>query len=805
MIFFALFHVLQAQTGSVALQGELKKWHNVTLLVTGPTLSETGNPNPFTNYRLNVTFTQGATTFLVPGYFAADGNAANTNATSGNKWKVHFAPNATGTWNYSVSFRTGSMAAISDQANFGSAVSPDGATGSFSIAPNDKSLPDLRAKGHLDYVNLHYLQWQETGDFFIKGGADAPENFLGYYGFDNTVDQGGSSNTLNGTSSYTSQGVTYNYNGDGLHHYDAHEVDWNNGDPDWGNGKGKNIIGAINYLSSRGMNAFSFLTMNVGGDGQEVYPYVNYNNNNAPQNDRLVFDCSKLDQWEIVFTQGEAKGMYLHFKTQETENDQLLDGASLGNERKMYYRELIARFGHHLALNWNLGEENDIWQELNDPNNNFVKSYAQYIHDLDPYKNNIVIHTYPGQQNNVYTPCLGNNSFLSGASLQTNFDNVHNLTQEWVGNSASTPRPWVVANDEQGGADIGVKPAGSGNNHDDIRKYTLWGNLMAGGGGVEYYFGYAFPHSDLNCEDWRTREPMWDYTRIALDFFEGLPVSEMVNRDDLIGNSGNGNSKYCFAKVGGTYAIYLPDGGTTNLNLSGQVGDYDVRWIDPRNGGAQQTGSVSVISGGSNVSIGTAPSSTNNDWVITVVSQGVALPVELADFTAIPAGNDVLLTWSTLSESESDHFEILRSNDTLDWEKIGSVQSMGNASNINRYQYSDISLSGGLWYYVLRLVDINGNTNYSNRVQAYISGQKGTWSVGPNPVEDRLRINYSGMEGVPVTFELIAIDGKILRKQIVIDAHGVVDWEMGAIPNGIFLLKMTSASVSETFRVVHLY
>ena len=32
--------------------------------------------------------------------------------------------------------------------------------------------------------------------------------------------------------------------------------------------------------------------------------------------------------------------------------------ATLGPERKLYCRELIARFGHNLALNWNLGEEN---------------------------------------------------------------------------------------------------------------------------------------------------------------------------------------------------------------------------------------------------------------------------------------------------------------------------------------------------------------------------------------------------------------------------------------------------------------
>ena len=72
----------------------------------------------------------------------------------------------------------------------------------------------------------------------------------------------------------------------------------------------------------------------------------------------LISSCSKLDQWEVVFAHADRLGLHLHFKTQETENDQDLDGGRLGTERRLYYRELIARFAHHLALNWNLGEEN---------------------------------------------------------------------------------------------------------------------------------------------------------------------------------------------------------------------------------------------------------------------------------------------------------------------------------------------------------------------------------------------------------------------------------------------------------------
>ena len=78
--------------------GERMRWHPVTITFDGPAASETGDPNPFRDYRLNVTFRheEGRDAFVVPGYFAADGDAAETSATSGSRWRVHFTPLAGG-------------------------------------------------------------------------------------------------------------------------------------------------------------------------------------------------------------------------------------------------------------------------------------------------------------------------------------------------------------------------------------------------------------------------------------------------------------------------------------------------------------------------------------------------------------------------------------------------------------------------------------------------------------------------------------------------------------------------------------
>jgi len=174
--FIALFLVSSHQTIAsaqevVSVSGDLQQWHKVTLNIGGPEASEDGDPNPFMDYRLDVTFDHPETglTYKVPGYFAADGDAANTSASSGNKWRAHLSPDHVGEWNYTISFRKGAGIAVSDDAAAGEPVeSVDGLKGSFVVDPTDKSGRDFRGKGRLGYVGKHHLKFAGNNEFFLK-------------------------------------------------------------------------------------------------------------------------------------------------------------------------------------------------------------------------------------------------------------------------------------------------------------------------------------------------------------------------------------------------------------------------------------------------------------------------------------------------------------------------------------------------------------------------------------------------------------------------------------------------------------
>ena len=595
-------------------------WHKVTLDFTGPLASETADPNPFTDYRLDVTFNHPASgrSLRVPGYFAADGNAANTSADSGEVWRVHFAPDAAGEWTYAVSFRAGANVAMAvDPLEGESAGFCDGESGSFTILPTNKTGRDLRAKGRLDYVGIHHLRFAGTGDYFMKAGTDSPENLLAYADFDGPFKTDDEEDDLVKT-------------------WQPHVADWQEGDPSWQGGKGKGLIGAINYLASEGLNSFSFLTLNINGDDRNVFPYLDYN-------ERLRMDISRLDQWEIVFEHGTRKGMFLHFKTQETENEKMLDGGNTGNQRRLYYRELIARFGHHLAMNWNLGEE------INDASLEQKASWAQFFHDNDPYRHPIVIHNGAS-----HFEMMGDASVLTGFSLQlneANFGDTFFQTHRYVNRSADFNRPWVVGTDEPGDSRFGVRPDNdAGNSHRDARKDALWANIMAGGAGCEFYFGYEKPEGDLTLQNFRSRDAFWNYLRHTLGFFTDnpFPFEQMGNHNELVSGSGE-NANRCLARIGDTYLVQLRSGGIHTLDLTGVTGTFTVKWFNPRNGGPLTEGGS--VEGGGIVSLGMPPDTPDEDWVVLVQNPEGGSATNRAptasaggDKTAFLGGDSVSLT-----------------------------------------------------------------------------------------------------------------------------------------------------------------
>lgn len=566
--------------------GDLTQWHRVAVICDGP-IGDENNDSTFTNNRFNMTFSNGNKSIVVPGHFAADGNAADTSANSGNKWRVYFSPPESGNWNYLASFRTGSNIAVSNNASEGSPVSNiDGANGQFSIAASGSITRDMRTRGLLQHKpGETRLRFAGSNDIFVQGGVDSPENIFGYDEFDNTT-------------KFFNRGSCKGI----LHSFDPHEQDWNSGDPTWKNGQGKSLIGLVNYIASTGANSFYIMMNTVNGDGCDAHPWTNYNDNGNEKS----FDVSKLDQWERVLSHMTAKGLLIHAMTQETENDGLL-GRDLRLERKLFYRELISRFGHHPALLWNLGEENNSSTEQ-------LIDYADFIKTVDPYDHPIHVHNKPNDRESKFAPLLGAQNF-DGPTIQISTINdsgdMYNEIQNWIQRSIQANNPWVVTLTEASG---GNAPFPFDNVNATQRLYWMWASVMSGGGGFEWYLkGQNQGHAlDLAVENLREFDAFWQQSGHLVTFFRDL-----VQRDNNIdlqklsirNNAVSGNNDWVLGDPGSAYIVVLKEGGQANLSLP-DSNNYEVTWFNPRNG--------NVSSGGIVTSTGSVapPNESNQDWVL---------------------------------------------------------------------------------------------------------------------------------------------------------------------------------------------
>ncbi|MFC1539416.1 DUF5060 domain-containing protein [Candidatus Latescibacterota bacterium] len=567
---------------SADISGELMQWHKVVLTFSGPDTSENANPNPFSDYRLDVTFTgPSAQVYKVPGFYAADGNAGESSAESGNKWRVHFTPDEAGTWKYSISFVTGKNIAA-ELSGGSSAGYFNGETGSFSVTatdidPNGK---DYRGKGKVEYVGESYLRFKGTGKTFIKAGANGPETFLEFADFDNSPNGG---------------------------NYTPHVGDWNTGDPAWKGGKGKGLIGLVNYLASFDNNVFYFLTMNAEGDGKDAWPWTS-----ADSEGMWRYDCSKLDQWDIVFSHFDTNGLMINFVLSETENESLFEQWENGTtggfatSRKIYYRELVARFGYHMAITWNIGEENGWAEGKNSGVDKAVtstqrKQFADRLRALTYYNDNIVVHNGPSDDDHIFDDLLGHTS-LTGISFQWNYStNIYDKILQWVERSNSSGHKWVVSLDEPW-LDEKTKPV------DEWRKQNVWETFMAGGAGIELFVGSG---KDVGSQSIKDYGAFYTVNKHALHFFNKyVPVlNELSPAKDFVSGA------LTLKKNGECYVLYLPVGGSVNLNLP--AGDYSVKWFDPRNGGELHNGTVNSFSGSG--SIGNPPDSISDDWAVLIM------------------------------------------------------------------------------------------------------------------------------------------------------------------------------------------
>ncbi|SKB92707.1 T9SS type A sorting domain-containing protein [Dyadobacter psychrophilus] len=164
------------------------------------------------------------------------------------------------------------------------------------------------------------------------------------------------------------------------------------------------------------------------------------------------------------------------------------------------------------------------------------------------------------------------------------------------------------------------------------------------------------------------------------------------------------------------------------------------------------------------------------------------LPVTLVSFKASSEGPTALLSWSTASETNSDRFDIERSQNGKQWDKIGSVKSNRESVSQRFYDFKDTQPLEGQNLYRLKMVDLDETFAYSHIENLKFAS---TAFLYPNPVRNAENLNLN------------LADWSKIKQVKVVNALGKTVFEASnALSTGISTRNLSSGSY--VVQVIHI-
>lgn len=187
----------------------------------------------------------------------------------------------------------------------------------------------------------------------------------------------------------------------------------------------------------------------------------------------------------------------------------------------------------------------------------------------------------------------------------------------------------------------------------------------------------------------------------------------------------------------------------------------------------------------------------------------VILPVELISFTGVlTEPNNVLLSWSTATETNNSHFTIERSTDGIAFTQIGRVAGNGTVSQVMNYTFTDDAPQAGTNYYRLVQTDYNGQSEYKGVIAVDANKTyRCDVTVFPNPCDGNCTVTFAGCaddNAAYLTVQVIDALGSIAGVQIAErNADGSFTAHIGGdLKPGLYTVLGVSADKVYTQRVI---
>lgn len=161
---------------------------------------------------------------------------------------------------------------------------------------------------------------------------------------------------------------------------------------------------------------------------------------------------------------------------------------------------------------------------------------------------------------------------------------------------------------------------------------------------------------------------------------------------------------------------------------------------------------------------------------------GAPLPVKIVSFTGSRNGNENILNWETTNEINAKLFVVQRSNDGQNFLDAGIIPA-NNVNGMNHYSFTDNPVSGGIYLYRLKMMDIDGKFSFSSIIKLSVDSYS-QLTIFPNPGTNV--ITLSGLKNGGM-LEVMNSQGKILNRINVTAQSQTVT--INNYPKGLYFIK----------------
>jgi hypothetical protein len=241
---------------------------------------------------------------------------------------------------------------------------------------------------------------------------------------------------------------------------------------------------------------------------------------------------------------------------------------------------------------------------------------------------------------------------------------------------------------------------------------------------------------------------------------------------------------------------------STTLTLSGYTGAI-IQW---------ESSTFSDFSSGVTVIANTSNSYTATNILVTTyyraiitsgsctsANSGLAtltvgtLPLTWLSINALKKEQNILLSWSTASEQNTQYFLAQHSTNANSWNNIGRVPAAGNSLSVQHYSLLHTSPATGLNYYRLLQKDLDDNSSYSKIVSVLFTAPLKQLMVYSNKIEDgKLLLQLQKSAAIQLYNNMGVL---VLRQQLT---AGMQTIHVSHFAKGIYLLQ----SGSETEKII---